>query len=60
MMNVMKSLLAASCVMTLAAGCVRQDATPTSEIDKALPTSAQVKINLPQSGQTRTIGALAT
>jgi len=61
MMNVMKSLLTASVAMTLAVtGCVRQDANPTSDIDKALPTSAQVKINLPQSGQTRTIGALAT
>lgn len=61
MMNVMKSLLAATCVMTLAAtGCVRQDATPSDEIDHALPTSDQVKIKLPQTGQTRTIGQLAT
>ncbi|MEO6771749.1 MAG: hypothetical protein ABI467_01850 [Kofleriaceae bacterium] len=57
----MKSLLAATCVMTLAAtGCIRKDATPTDEIDHALPTADQVKIKLPQAGQTRTIGDLAT
>jgi hypothetical protein len=61
MMNVMKSLLAATCVMSLAAtGCIRKDATPTDQIDQALPTSDQVKIKLPQTGQTRTIGDLAT
>ena len=59
MMNVMKSLLAATCFVSLAAtGCVRQDAAP-SDIDKALPTSDQVKIKLPD-GQNRTIGDLAT
>ena len=48
MMNVIKSLLTATCVVSLAAtGCVRQDATPTSEIDKAIPTSDQVAIKLP-------------
>ena len=60
MMNVMKSLLAATCFVSIAAsGCVRQDAAPTSEIDKALPTSDQVKIKLPD-GQARTVGDLAT
>jgi hypothetical protein len=60
MMNVMKSLLAATCFVSLAAtGCVRQDSAPSSDIDKALPTSDQVKIKLPE-GQNRTIGDLAT
>jgi hypothetical protein len=59
MMNVMKSLLAATCFVSLAAtGCIRQDAAPAG-IEKALPTSDQVKIKLPE-GQTRTIGDLAT
>ena len=60
MMNVMKSLLAATCFVSLAAtGCVRQDTAPSSEIDKALPTSDQVRIKLPD-GQNRTVGDLAT
>jgi hypothetical protein len=59
MMNVMKSLLAATCFVSLAAtGCVRQDTSAGGEIDHALPTSDQVKIKLPE-GQTRTIGQLA-
>ncbi len=60
MMNVMKSLLTTSVVMSLAAGCVRQDATPTNDIDNAIPTADQVKIKLPTTGQTRTVGDLAT
>ena len=61
MMNVMKSLLAATIVMSLAAtGCVRQDATPTSDIDNAIPTADQVTIKLPTAGQSRTVGDLAT
>ncbi len=61
MMNVMKSLLAATVVMSLAAtGCVRQDATPTSDIDNAIPTADQVTIKLPTAGQSRTVGDLAT
>jgi hypothetical protein len=59
MMNVMKSLLAATCFVSIAAtGCVRQDAAP-SDIDKALPTGDQVKINLPET-TTRMVGDLAT
>src|SRR4051812_23051521 len=59
MKNVMKSLLAATCFVSLAAtGCVRQDSSTGSEIDRALPTADQVKIKLPE-GQTRTIGQLA-
>lgn len=59
MKNVMKSLLAATCFVSLAAtGCVRQDSSAGSEVDRALPTSDQVKIKLPE-GQTRTIGELA-
>ncbi len=60
MMNAMTSLLAATCLVSLAAtGCVRQDGTPTDQIDRALPTANQVKINLPE-GQTRTVGDLAS
>jgi hypothetical protein len=59
MINLMKSLLASTCVLSLAAGCVRNDATPTADINAALPTADQVSIKLP-AGQTRTIGNLAT
>ena len=59
--NVMKNLLATSVVMSLAAtGCVRQDASPGSDIDSALPTADQVSIKLPTSGQSRLVGSLAT
>jgi hypothetical protein len=63
----MKSLLAASCTLSLVA-CVQQDATP-KEIDRALPTSDQVSIKLREStatartqlgGQQDVIGQLAT
>ena len=58
MTKVFQSLLAASCVVSLAAtGCVRKDATPTDEIDRAIPTSDQVSIKLP--GQARIVGELA-
>jgi hypothetical protein len=61
MMNMMKSLLATTVVMSLAAvGCVRQDATATRDIESALPTADQVAIKLPTSGQSRTVGQLAT
>jgi hypothetical protein len=52
----MKSLLAATCFVSLVA-CVRKDATPTDEIDKAIPTADQVSIKLP--AQARTVGELA-
>lgn len=59
MKNVMKSLLAATCFVSLAAtGCIRQDNGVGSDVDRALPTQDQVKIHLPE-GQTRTIGQLA-
>ncbi len=61
MMNMMKRLLATTVVMSLAAtGCVRQDATPTSDIDNAIPTADQITIKLPTAGQSRTVGDLAT
>jgi len=58
-----KSLLTATCAFSLAAaGCVKQDAPPDA-IKSAIPTSDQVKINLPQNA-TRTespmIGQTAT
>lgn len=52
----MKSLVLAG---SLLAGCVRQDATSTDDINKALPTADQVKINLPQSA-TRSVGDLSS
>lgn len=57
MSNLLKSVLTASCVLTLAAtGCVRQDAPP-DEIARAIPTAEQVRIKLPNSG--KTLGELA-
>jgi hypothetical protein len=54
----MKStILAATCALSLVA-CVRQD-EPPGEIAKAIPSSDQVKINLPDSAA-RTIGDVAT
>lgn len=59
MMKMMKSLLTASCVLSLAAtGCVQQDAPPAA-IAKAIPTSDQVSIKLPD-GQARAVGDLAS
>jgi hypothetical protein len=59
MMNMMKSLLTASCVLSLAAtGCVQQDGPPAA-IAKAIPTSDQVSIKLPD-GQARAVGDLAS
>ncbi len=55
MTKLMKSLLTATCVASLAACVVKQDAPP-SEIAKAIPTSDQVAIKLPQNA-TRTDGA---
>jgi hypothetical protein len=56
MMHTMKSLLAATAALSLAA-CVQQDAPP-SAIGKAIPTSDQVRINLP-TGQAKAVGDLA-
>jgi hypothetical protein len=58
-MKLLKTLLATSCVLSLAAtGCVKQDSTATSdEISRAIPTSDQVAIKLP--GQSRMVGELA-
>jgi hypothetical protein len=57
MMNTMKSLLAATVAVSLGA-CVQQDAGPKG-IDKAIPTSDQVSIKLPD-GQARAVGDLAS
>ena len=57
MMITMKSLLAATAALSLAA-CVQQDAAPKG-IDRAIPTSDQVSIKLPE-GQTRAVGDLAS
>jgi hypothetical protein len=57
MSKLLKSVLTASCVLSLAAtGCVKQDAPP-DEIARAIPTAEQVRIKLPNSG--KTIGDLA-
>jgi hypothetical protein len=57
MSNLLKSVLTASCVLSLAAtGCVKQDAPP-DEIARAIPTDEQVRIKLPNSG--KTLGELA-
>jgi hypothetical protein len=52
----LKSFLAASCFVSLVA-CVKQDDAP-SGIERALPTTDQVSIKLPEQ-HTRTIGQLA-
>ena len=57
MTNMMKSLLAATAAMSLAA-CVQQDAPPAA-IGKAIPTSDQVAIKLPM-GQAKAVGDLAS
>src|SRR3569623_733756 len=57
MMKTMKSLLAATASLSLSA-CVQQDAAPMG-IDKAIPTSDQVSIKLPQA-TTRAVGDLAS
>jgi hypothetical protein len=62
----MKSLLAASCALSLVA-CVQQDPSP-KDIDRAIPTSDQVAIKLPDStktartasGEDDVVGQLAT
>jgi hypothetical protein len=59
-----KSLLSATATLSLitAAGCIKQDAPPQALKD-AIPTSDQVKINLPSSmarTETPTVGQLAT
>jgi hypothetical protein len=50
-------ILAATCALSLGA-CIRQD-EPPGEIAKAIPTSDQVKINLPDTA-TRAVGDPAT
>ncbi|HEY1558163.1 MAG TPA: hypothetical protein VGF94_25215 [Kofleriaceae bacterium] len=59
-MTIFKSLLSATVAISLvtAAGCVKQDGPPEG-IAKAIPTSAQVSINLPDTSA-RTVGQLAT
>jgi len=57
MTNMMKSLLAATTALSLAA-CVKQDAPP-SAIGKAIPTADQVSIKLP-TGQAKAVGDLAS
>ncbi len=57
MTNMMKSLLAATTALSLAA-CVQQDAPPAA-IGKAIPTSDQVSIKLP-TGQAKAVGDLAS
>jgi hypothetical protein len=57
MEKLLKSVLTASCVLSLAAtGCIKQDAPP-DEIARAIPTAEQVSIKLPNSG--KTLGELA-
>src|SRR5579863_5989664 len=59
-MTIFKSLLSATVALSLvtAAGCIKQDEPPAG-IGKAIPTSDQVSINLPDSS-VRTVGQLAT
>lgn len=66
MTNLMKTLLAATCVASLTGGCINEQPAPAA-IGKAIPTSDQVAINLPQSAQTtartidgKTVGQLAS
>jgi len=57
MTKLLKSVLTASCVLSLAAtGCIKQDAPP-DEIARAIPTAEQVRIKLPNSA--KTIGDLS-
>ena len=57
MSKLLKSVLTASCVMSIAAtGCIKQDGPP-EEIARAIPTAEQVRIKLPNSG--KTLGELA-
>ncbi len=59
MSKLLKSVLTASCVLSLAAtGCVKQDAPP-DEIARAIPTDQQVRIKLPANAA-RTVGDLAS
>jgi hypothetical protein len=57
MSKLLKTVLTASCVLSLAAtGCVKQD-SPPDELARAIPTADQVRIKLPNSG--KAIGDLA-
>jgi hypothetical protein len=57
MSKLLKSVLTASCVLSIAAtGCVKQDGPP-EEIARAIPTDEQVRIKLPNSG--RALGDIA-
>ncbi|MFT3696086.1 MAG: hypothetical protein QM831_23310 [Kofleriaceae bacterium] len=55
-MKMIKSLVLAG---SLLAGCVRTDTAPSDDINAALPTAEQVKINLPQTA-TRSVGDLSS
>lgn len=59
MSNLLKTALTTTIVLSLAAtGCVKQDDAPSEAIARAIPTSDQVQIKLPQSQQ-RMLGDLA-
>jgi hypothetical protein len=57
MTNVLKSLLAASAVISLVGGCIAKDGPDNTAIDDAIPTSDQVQIKMP--AQARVVGQLA-
>ena len=64
MTTLMKSLLAATCVASLSTGCIAKEQAAPSEIAKAIPTSDQVAINLPEAAariaEGKTVGQVAT
>lgn len=58
MSKLLKSVLTATCVLSIAAtGCIKQDGPP-EEIARAIPTAEQVRIKLPANAA-RTLGDLA-
>ena len=58
MTKLFKTLLAATCVMSLAGtGCIAKDGPDNDAIDHAIPTSDQVQIKIP--AQNRIVGQLA-
>ena len=54
MKNTLLALVAASSLV----GCIQQDSAP-DDLQKAIPTSDQVRINLPDGGNAKTVGQLA-
>ena len=51
MSQLLKSVLTATCVLSIAAtGCIKQDGPP-EEIARAIPTAEQVRIKLPASSE---------